>query len=279
MSLTVVTVVHDSAAEVERLLESLERHLDPLPQVVVVDSGSSDDGAQRARARGAEVVVLEDNPGFGAANNAGLELARGAVTALLNPDVELRDDGLLRLAAAARDHDALHAPALVGADGRRQDSAHPLPGRPRELLRALATGALRREPWQASSRRSAGWAIAAALVGRTTTLRALGPFDPGAFLFYEDLDLCLRARAAGVPTVFHPEVTLAHAGAHSTASAFAGEPIELLVRRRREVVGARLGRRALALDDAAQLLDHGARALRHRDRAYVRALLRARRGG
>ena len=27
------------------------------------------------------------------------------------------------------------------------------------------------------------------------TLRALGPFDADAFLFYEDLDLCLRARA------------------------------------------------------------------------------------
>lgn len=276
--LAVVTVIHDSAAEVELLLRSLAEHLDPAPQVIVVDSGSRDDGAERAAAAGAEVVALDANPGFGAANNAGVARARAGVVALLNPDVVLLDGGLGRLAAAARARDALHAPALLGLDRRRQDSAHPLPGRPRELARALAFGPLRREPWRARSQREVGWALGAALVARSETLRALGPFDAAGFLFYEDLDLCLRARAAGVPTVLHPDVRLSHAGGHSTRRAFGGEPVELLARRRREVIGARLGRRALALDDAARLLEHGVRSWRARDRAHLRAVLRARRG-
>jgi hypothetical protein len=45
------------------------------------------------------------------------------------------------------------------------------------------------------------------------------------------------------------------------------------------VVGANLGPRALALDDAAQLAEFGARAWRERDRARLRALIRARRAG
>lgn len=276
--LSVVTVIHDSAAELAVLLASLERHLPEPPQVVVVDSGSHDDGAEFAAQSGAELVTLDGNPGFGAANNAGVARATGEVVALLNPDVALLDGGLQRLAARAQAQDALHAPRLVGLDGRTQDSAHPLPGRARELLRALAPGPLRREPWRASRERPVGWAIAAALVARTATLRALGPFDPGAFLFYEDLDLALRARATGVPTVLHPQVRLRHAGAHSTRRAFGGEPVELLAARRREVIGARLGRGALARDDAAQLIAHGVRAFRPRDRSYLRALARARRG-
>jgi GT2 family glycosyltransferase len=277
MTLTVVTVVHDSAGELAELLASVETHLPQRPQVVVVDSGSSDDGARHAADWGAEIVALPDNPGFGAANNAGVTRASGDVVALLNPDIALLDAGLLALADAARAMDALHAPRLLNRDGSVQDSAHPLPGTPRELLRAISPGPLRLEPWRVARRaQPVGWAVAAALVARRETLLRLGPFDPQAFLFYEDLDLALRARAAGVPTVLHPEVALRHAGAHSTRRAFGGEPVELQVRRRREVVGARLGPRALALDDAAQALEHGVRALRPRHRAHLRALRAAR---
>jgi len=117
-----------------------------------------------------------------------------------------------------------------------------------------------------------GWALAAALAAPTELLRRLGPFDPGAFLFYEDMDLCLRARAAGVPTVLHPEVELTHTGGHSYDAA----PIDVLARRRREVVGANLGERALCWDDAAQIAEYGVRSWRGRDRARLRAVLHAR---
>jgi len=272
MSLALVTVIHDSAPELERMLASVRRFVEPFPQVIVVDSGSSDDGAQRAAAWGAEVVRLDGNPGFGTANNAGVQRAEGDIVALLNPDIELLDGGLPALADAARLRDGLHVPRLLSADGTVQDTAHPVPGTPIGLVRALSPGPLRR----AIGERRVGWAIAAAMVARTETLRALGPFDPRAFLFFEDLDLCLRAGRSGVPTVLHPGIRLSHAGGHSTRPAFGGEPIELQVGRRREVVGASLGPHALRRDDVAQLLEHGIRAVRSRDRAYLRAIRRAR---
>lgn len=288
MSLTVVTVLHRSAPELTRLLASLEAHLGA-HQLVAVDTGPSDGGAELARAHGAEVVALPENPGFGPANNAGLARARHEITALLNPDVVLLDAGLERLVAAARTRDALHVPALRNADGSPQRSAHPLPGTTRALLPALLPPTLlpareRRhaEPWRPDGRgaRPVGWAIAAALVAPTVTLRALGPFDPHAFLHYEDLDLCLRARAAGVPTLLHPGVTLEHTGGHSTSRT--PDRLELEARRRREVVRARLGRRAVARDDAAQALTFLTRGLRPgaagaRGRAQLGALRTVRR--
>ena len=292
MTFTAVVVLHDSAPDLARLLDSIEANLPERPQLVVVDSGSRDAGADLARERGAEVVELAGNRGFGAASNAGVARASTDVVALLNPDVELLDAGLLDLVALARERDALLAPRLLNADGSTQRSAHPLPGRARALLPALVHPPLLparlrvpAEPWRAQALRTVGWAIAAALVARTATLRALGPFDADAFLFYEDLDLCLRARAAGVPTEVHPEVALRHAGGHATGPAFGGEPHDLQARRRREVVAARLGRRALALDDAAQGLTFATRIAARtvvrrdtgRERAQLRALLRARR--
>jgi GT2 family glycosyltransferase len=290
----IVTVLHDSAEDLRRLLRSLEPAPER-PQLVVVDAGSSDEGPDIARLWGAEVVDAGD-VGFGAANNAGVARVRSSVTLLLNPDVVVGDVAVLdRLARHARREDALHVPRLLNPDGSVQRSAHPLPGRAGALLPALVhPRALprrlrhRADPWRddAASQRPVGWAIAAAVAARTATLRALGPFDPEQFLFFEDLDLCLRARAAGVPTLLHADLALEHRGGHSTGPAYGGEPHELLARRRREVVRANLGARALALDDAAQALTFATRAaaraaLRRpagRERAQLRALRAARRG-
>jgi N-acetylglucosaminyl-diphospho-decaprenol L-rhamnosyltransferase len=275
VSFTIVTVLHDSAPELAALLPSIRAHLPPDVQVVAVDSGSRDDGPALARAAGAEVVVLGSNPGFGAASNAGVAAARHDVTVLLNPDCELPDAGLADLAALAARDDALLVARLVGADGRLQRSAHPLPGGPMALMRAVLPTRALPQPHRARRPRRVGWAIAACLAARTALLRRLGPFDPDAFLFYEDMDLCLRARAAGVPTVLRPEVVVRHLGGRSTARAFGGEAFDLQARRRREVVGARLGRRALRVDDGAQALTFGLRAAIGRDRGRNVAALRA----
>jgi GT2 family glycosyltransferase len=279
---TLLVVLPDSEPDLEVLLRSIERHLPTAPQLVVVDSGSSDGGAALAERHGARVVRMPGNPGFGAANVVGLEHVRTPVTVLLNPDVELLDAGLSRLAELAAARDALVVPRLLNPDGSVQRSAHPEPGTARALLPALVHPRLlpRRlrleaDPWRSDTPRRVGWAIAAAVAARTDTLRRLGPFDPGAFLFFEDLALCLRAAAAGVPTELHPEIALRHSGGHSTRPAYDGEPHELLARRRREVVGTRLGRRALALDDLAQGLTFASRAIAHRGRGRERAQLRA----
>jgi N-acetylglucosaminyl-diphospho-decaprenol L-rhamnosyltransferase len=288
---TALVVLHDSEPDLRRLLDSLDRHLRPMPQLVVVDSGSRDGGAALARAGGATVVELDRNRGFGAACNAGLEHAREEVTVLLNPDCIAVDGGLHALAALAAQREVLLAPRLLNEDGSVQRSAHPLPGRPAALLPALLPPVLmprplreRFEPYRAAGPRRIGWAIAACLAARTELLRRLGPFDPDAFLFYEDLELCLRAHAAGVPVELRPDVALVHRGGHATRPAFGGEAFELQARRRRDVVAGGLGARALALDDAAQAVTFALRALAHRGEerrrnlAALRALRSARSG-
>jgi len=260
--LTVVTVAHRSAAELAVLLPTLPAGA----EVIVVDTDGSAAGVP------ATVVERHDNPGFGAANNDGVARAAGDVTVLLNPDIVATSAAIERLATVAAGREALIVPRLRNADGSVQRSAFGLPGRPSGVLTALTPGPLRREPWRSGAPRIVGWALAAALAAPTELLRRLGPFDPAAFLFYEDMDLCLRARAAGVPTVLHPEVELTHTGGHSYDEA----PVDVLARRRREVVSANLGARAQGWDDAAQIAEYAVRSWRGRDRARLRAVLDAR---
>lgn len=289
----IVVVIHDSEHDLARLLDSVERQLDPAPQTVVVDSGSSDGGPALARERADRFVRLERNPGFGAGCNAGLAEVDADATALVNPDVELLDGGLARLAADAAARDVLLAPRLIGRDGSVQDSAHPRPGTvealvPALLPRPLLPASLRRryEPWRSEWPREVGWAIGACLVARTALLRRLGPFDPDAFLFYEDMELCLHARREAVPTVFRPDVTVRHLGGTSTGPALGAADLSLRARRRRAVM-AHEGRGAQALDDLSEAATYatryGARRLTGRggeiERARLAALREARAAG
>ena len=283
----IVTVIHDSEVELRGLLDSLERLPEPRPRAIVVDSGSRDGGGALAAERGAEVVRLDGNLGFGAGCNAGIERVTEPVTAFVNPDVELLDDGLARLARDALAGGALLAPRLLNADGTVQDSAHPLPGRAGAFLPAMLPRRLlptRFEPWRGERPRTVGWAVAACILGRTDELRSLGPFDPDAFLFYEDLELCLRARRAGIPTIYRPDVAVRHLGGTSTARALSEDrDLELRARRRREVMATE-GRVRLAVDDLSEATTFALRGASRAlggggkiERRRLRALLRARR--
>lgn len=286
--LALVTVLHDSRPELERLLASVTTHL-PAADVVVVDSGSRDGGADAARAWPGAATVIDAgaNVGFGRATNLGIERVTAPVTAVVNPDVELVDASLDQLASNARDHPArLWAPAVWLTDGSRQDNVHPAPTGAAALLHALAPSALLpgplariADPWRSAQPRRVSWAVACCLVAATGTLRRLGPFDQRIFLYGEDMELGLRAAAEGVETWFWPAARVRHARAHSTSAAFGGEPLELLARQRRAVIQERLGSRARARDDRLQALTFATRlslrALAGRPRDRERAQLRA----
>ncbi len=290
--LAVVTVLHDSEPELAVLLASLERHL-PAAQLVVVDSGSSDAGPELARGwheGAAEVLVLDENVGFGRAVNAGLALIQRPVTALLNPDVELLDSSLVAAAREAlREPRRLIAPLVLRPDGSREDNAQREPASLALVRHALVPGAVlpRRlavpaEPWRAHVPRQAGWAVASCLVADTALLRRLGPFDERAFMYAEDLELGLRARDQGIETLFWPAARVVHTGGHATRRAFGGEPFELLAERRRTVVRERRGARRARADDLLQAVTFADRLLlkrlagrpADRERRQLSALLR-----
>ena len=293
--LAVVTVTHNSAAELAQLLASIEQHL-PGVRVAVVDCGSSDQSLAVARRCGFAVAIgLDSNVGFGRGCNIGLSEVREPVTILLNPDVELLDDSLRSLAAEASRRDRperLLAPLVLSPDGSRQDTVHPLPASGADLARALIPPALapgrlgaRMAPWRSLGPRQVGWAVGCALLARTDTLRRLGPFDERIFMYSEDLDLALHAAGSGVPTWFWPRARVLHHRAHSTRRAFGGEPFELLARTRHDVVARRLGPRRALTDDAAQALTFASRiAIKRaigqpaaRERRQLAALARVRR--
>jgi N-acetylglucosaminyl-diphospho-decaprenol L-rhamnosyltransferase len=260
--ITLVTVTHDSEPELDRLLDSVARHL-PGAAVVVVDSGSRDGSAAVARRwRGRRRVVELDNVGYGRAANAGLPLVDTPACVVLNPDVELVDDSLAALAAEAvrpGTPERILAPLVLRPDGTRQDSVHLEPVSPAAVVSALLPPAalpppLRRsvQPWRSDRPRAVAWAVGCCIGARTDTFRRLGPFEDRIFLYGEDLEFGLRAGDAGVETWWWPQARVIHHQAHTAGRAFGGEPVELLARQRHAVVAERRGRWIARWDDWLQ---------------------------
>jgi GT2 family glycosyltransferase len=64
-----------------------------------------------------------------------------------------------------------------------------------------------------------GWVSASCLLARRTALLAVGGFDEGFFLYEEDVDLCVRVRAAGWRVVHTPAAEVVHRAGRSMAQA------------------------------------------------------------
>jgi N-acetylglucosaminyl-diphospho-decaprenol L-rhamnosyltransferase len=250
---SIVIVTWQSAQTLAALVATMNRHLDSVPELVVVDNLSRDDPERAAREYRGQVrfMPLERNAGYGAACNIGVQNAGGSCVVTLNPDTELVDASLDELAGFAMEQQALAGPRLLSPDGSVQPSASGTPVGLWPWIGAVIPGRLqppplrnRAEPWRARRTIRVAWLTGACVAAPRETLLALGPFDPAIQLYAEDMDLGLRAVRAGVPSYFCPDVCrVIHRGGASTSIAFPQGAGRMAAGNRRAVVRRAYGSR------------------------------------
>jgi hypothetical protein len=200
-------------------------------EVIVVDNASPDGTAALVRERfpGVRLLALERNAGFGVAANAGARVATGDLLFFLNPDTEVSQGALPRIALALESHPDAAAFGFrqVDAEGQLQLSL----GRTRGFATELARRNVQRRPDRGSPRLAAAldkllssplpvpWVSGATLLLRRADFERIGGFDERFFLYFEDIDLCLRLRARGGRIYYDPTVTLVHHRGRSAAGA------------------------------------------------------------
>jgi N-acetylglucosaminyl-diphospho-decaprenol L-rhamnosyltransferase len=229
----VVLVTHDTREEVLGALDALASDPDRPAglEVVVVDAGSTDGTVAAVRARGDGTRVLPlANSGFGRGANAGVRATRAAAILVANADVRVRPGALARLAAAlaADPTVAVVGPQVRYPGGELQASAR------RDLDAATIVGHALLGRWWPQNRwthryhardlpsdapRDVAWLSGCASMVRRTAFEAVGGFDPGFFLYVEDVDLGSRLRAAGWRLRYEPAAVVEHRVGASTSSA------------------------------------------------------------
>lgn len=196
-----------------------------------MDNSPDGEDAARVAAELPEVsaTAAPRNLGFGAASN---RAARGAETdflLFLNPDAVL-EPGALDALVARLDEDpvaGIAGPALTFPDGRRQPSVRRDPDAPSVLHQYTAwkflflfRGAYRRYRAPVLTTEEAGTVpvlMGSALLVRASLYRSLRGFDERYFMYYEEADLCRRARDACAEVVFEPAARAVHEGGASAS--------------------------------------------------------------
>jgi N-acetylglucosaminyl-diphospho-decaprenol L-rhamnosyltransferase len=192
---------HDGAERLGEALRSLAEQSRPI-DVVVADNGSTD-GSRELIEREfpeVEVVALGRNLGFGPAINRAVERQPADPVILLNNDAVCEPgfvEALLETAVEGAEMVAgvlLEEEDAAGGDaGRRIDSAGVVADRT-----LMGFDYLHGEPVEALAGASPPLGpTGGAGLYRLDAFRAVGGFDERIFLYYEDLDLALRMRAAG----------------------------------------------------------------------------------
>jgi GT2 family glycosyltransferase len=222
--ISVIVANRNGAEHVGRCLGSLSDST-LVTEVLLVDNASRDGSVDIVRRDFPSVQILdqETNLGFAAANNIAAEKARGEALLLLNVDAWLAPEALDQLFARleADSRLGLVAPQLRYPDGSRQFSWSPARGVLGEVMQKL------RNPFEAKSwahgRLARGcaqlagrpWYTAACVLVRAAAYRAVGGFDTDFFMYFEDVDLCIRLEAAGWRLVQEPRAVAHHVGGFS----------------------------------------------------------------
>lgn len=206
MTVSFLIPLYNCLALTQAMLASLRATLPAglAHEIIFIDDGSTDDTrpwlASLATDPAIRVVLQRENLGYAAANNAGAAVARGEFLALLNNDLVLTPGWLEPMLAAHRAYGDraglvgnLQLDAATGALDHAGIAIN-LQGKPEHLRRLPLASRL--APFAFAHRRSVA-VTGACVVVRRALWEKLGGFDEKFINGCEDVDLCLRAAAAG----------------------------------------------------------------------------------
>ena len=204
---TIIVISWNARAFLGDCLTSLLAQDYPDFHVVLVDNASPDGAAAWVREAFPAVRVVENerNVGFAAGNNTALRHLTTEFAVLANPDIVAPPDWLRRLITPMLTDATIGIAGskLFYPDGRLQHAGGRI-----LLPRAQAAyrGARQADTGQFDTLADVDYVIGAALAMR----RSIGLLDEGYFLYYEEVDLCARARRAGYRVVYVPQARLTH---------------------------------------------------------------------
>jgi N-acetylglucosaminyl-diphospho-decaprenol L-rhamnosyltransferase len=208
-------------------------------EVVVIDNCSSDKSVEWLNSaeaadlfpnRNYRVIESSKNLGFGPANNLVIDQTHSEFILLLNPDTVVRSGAIDRLLRTINSSSkvGLVVPKLINDDGSLQFNVWDRPPTPVKILveglrlwplvpRILRARWLFGRHFDYSTRKSVPAASGAVMLARRAMINEVGAFDPGIFMYGEDVEWCFRVRRNGWEIHFEPEALVVHLGGRSTA--------------------------------------------------------------
>lgn len=186
-------------------------------EIIVVDNNTQDLTNLKNIYPPIKIVQLNENIGFGRANNKGAEIASGDYLLFLNPDTLLINDAVTAMVNAFK-----IKPSTGIAGGNLYDET----GAPmhsyywitlslsyivRSIMLPKSFYSGMKYQFNFSSRiREVGYITGADLMICKHVFEEVGGFSPHIFMYYEDVDLCYKVKRRGYSVVNTPHSRIKH---------------------------------------------------------------------
>jgi GT2 family glycosyltransferase len=210
-SVTVSVVSHGQIPLVNQLLEDLARYCPPTLRVILTQNIPEPAPSLPPQwAHRFEIIRNEKRKGFGANHNAAFERCDSPLFCVANPDIRLAGDPFPNLAAALESQAvAASGPLVRDPQGNMEDSARRFPTAATLVKKLFIQPAGPDYPTD-RGRLEVDWIAGMLMLFRADAFQKVNGFDERFFLYYEDVDICARLRAAGFSIVYDPSTAVIH---------------------------------------------------------------------
>jgi len=198
---------------------------------IVVDNGSHDGSGEDLKNSFPDIILIKSNTnkGFTGGNNIGMEYALSngyEYIMMLNNDVEVESGFLEPLVQKLNNHPTIgavqpliyfhHDKNLIWNAGSKYLAWIGLP---------LTLLYFRKDENHAQTKiqKSVDWITGCAFMIRSTVLKQVGTLQEKYFIYYEDVDLSFRIKAAGYTLAYEPSSVIYHIAGQSHKSKTKGK--------------------------------------------------------
>jgi len=198
LPISVIVVTHNSEKVIGPFLEAITDT--SVSEIIVVDCGSTDSTQQIASDFGNARILSIGNEGYGRGNNAGFAAASQDYILILNPDVLIAERQLQELFTFYKNQ---NRPTIVA---------------PRMYHQSGSSKVYRKDSRFEGDSSKVEKVCGAAMMIHRDLYAELDGFDENIFLYFEETDLCVRAKKVGADIIVCGNAEVEHFKSGSTPS-------------------------------------------------------------
>jgi GT2 family glycosyltransferase len=225
IDLSYIIVTYNSADFIGSCLDSIDAQKSGYikTEIIIVDNASTDSTAEMAKKQFPDLTLKEnrENVGFAAAVNQAVSLSTGGYILLLNPDTIIKENFLEKYFSFLKNTSdaSIVGVKLVDENNKHQPSAW-------KKISLLTIFIEMLFPYNLSIRlvtkspetpRQVDNVSGACMLVRRDAFEKLNGFDTRFFLYYEEIDFCMRATQKGYKVYYNPDIEVCHFIAKSSS--------------------------------------------------------------
>jgi GT2 family glycosyltransferase len=202
-----IIVAYKSKKFLTGCVNSIIKHTSCEYEIVIVENNSGEnlDEIQNLSTTKVKIIYSDKNAGFGSGVNLGATKATGDWLCIINPDTKIQGD--IHILSTIGKNTGIIGLALVNQENKIQAYQYGDFPTPHSIVSNKA-----KKSWQNPIEKTIAtdWVSGGSLCIETNLFRELGGFDERFFMYYEDIDLCRRAKQIDRDIEWTQQITIWH---------------------------------------------------------------------